>query len=370
MATSMSAVDMNPAGLDKVKALFQEQLDQGLHPGAAMAVYRHGKLVLDLYGGTADKEANRPVDKDTLFLIFSCTKALAAFSLHLLWERGQVEIGQWIADYWPEFAKNGKEHITLRHILNHTAGFPETPAELTPDMMVDWDFAVRAMENATPIYEPGKVIAYHSLNFGWVIGELVRRVEGRTISQYLKNEVTGPLGMDDFYLGLPADQEGRVAKVYTMDDYHPPDMVALFNTPAIHQAVIPAANGISTARDLARFYAMISMKGSLDGVEIIRAGIINSIAAVQEEGIDRNSPEEKEVKLGLGLAIDDPSMGTPRGNTSSSHSIGHGGLGSSIAWAEPESHLAVAIITNGVRESASNTQRLAALSDAIRDACV
>lgn len=368
MITPVETVGMDPKGLDRVKALFQEQLDQGLHPGAAMAAYRNGKLVLDLYGGLADREAKKPVSQDTLFVIFSSTKPLAAFCWHLLWARGQLEMGDWIADHWPEFAKNGKDRVTVRHILTHTAGFPETPPELTPDKMTNWEASVQAMENATLSYEPGKVIAYHSLNFGWVVGEVVRRVDGRPISRFLQEEVTGPLGMKDFYLGLPPEQEPRVAKLYAMEDCDSSDTVDLFNRSEAHQAVIPAANGISTARDLARFYAMLSMGGSLDGTEIVRPGVIKSFAALQEEGEDRTNG--REIKLGLGFAIDDPGMGTQRGSGRYNHSIGHGGLGSSIGWVDLGSRLAVAIITNGVRGDESNTQRMIALSEAVRDACL
>ena len=368
MTTSTEIVGMDPKGLDNVKALFHKQIDEGLHPGAAMAVYRKDKLVLDLYGGMADVETGTPVKKDTLFVIFSSTKPLAAFCWHLLWERGQLEMGDWIGDRWPGFAKKGKGRVTVRQILTHTAGFPDTPPELTPDKMTDWDAAVQAMENAPLRYQPGDVVAYHSLNFGWVVGEIVRRVDGRTISQYLRDEVTAPLGMKDFHLGLPPEEESRVAKLYPMDDCEVPDSVKVFNLPSMHQAVIPAANGISTARDLARFYAMLGMGGSLDGTEIVRSGLIKTIAAVQREEDDAISG--RPVKLGLGFAVDDPRMGTQRSSGRYNHSIGHGGLGSSIGWVDLGTRLAVAIITNGVCGEDSNTKRLADLSEAVRDACL
>jgi|KNS7250_AmetaT_FD_contig_61_727209_length_2477_multi_3_in_0_out_0_1 CubicO group peptidase (beta-lactamase class C family) len=368
MVTSAQEVQMDQKGLDNVKALFNKQIDQGLHPGAAMAVYRHGKLVLDLYGGIANSETNKKVDKDTLFVIFSCTKALAAFCSHIMWSRGMIELGHWMYEYWPEFANNGKEDVEVRHILTHTGGFPDTPPELTPDKMTDWDAAVRAMENAKPKYKPGEVISYHSLNFGWVIGEVIRRIDGRPISQFLKEEITQPLGMNDFYLGLPADQENRVAKMDWMVEEEKPELVELFNRPEFHQAVIPAANGISTARDLARFYAMLSMGGTLDGVDIVRPGIVRGMAVLQEEGDDIGN--DRYVKLGLGFALDDPAMGQHRGDERYGVTFGHGGLGSSIAWVEPDERLAVAIITNGVRDRASNTKRLAELSDAVKQACL
>lgn len=368
MATQPKQFGMSSKNIDKIKLLFQEQIDRGLHPGAAMAVYRNGILMLDLYGGVANKETNEPVNRNTLFVIFSSTKPIASFCWHILWERGQIELGHFITDYWPEFGKNGKSKITVRHILTHTGGFPQTPGELTAEKMVEWDAATTAMENAVPIYQPGEVIAYHPLNFGWVTGEVVKRVDGRNISRFLREEVTNPLGMKDFFLGLPPEQEHRVAKLHAMEDCESPDTVEIFNRPQSHQGIIPAANGICTARDLARFYAMLSTGGSLDGANIIRSGVIKSVAAIQEEGIDRTNG--REVKLGLGFAIDDPRMGTQRGSTRYNHSIGHGGLGSSIGWVDLESRLAVAIITNGVRGEESNSKRLAELSEAVRDACV
>ena len=367
MVVAPESVGMNSQGLEKVKSLFNEQIEQGLHPGAAMAVYRHGKPVLDIYGGMADVESGKPVTEDTLFVIFSSTKPLAAFCWHILWERGQLEMGDWIGDRWPAFREGGKEDVTVKQILTHTGGFPETPPELTPDKLADWDACVAAVAKAPLRFRPGEAIAYHSLNFGWVVGEIVRRVDGRTISQFLREEVTEPLGMNDFFLGLPPSEEGRVAKLYVTENIEAPEVVGIFNQPAIHQAVIPAANGISTARDLARFYAMLGMAGELDGVEVMRSGVIRYVAAVQEEGVDVLS--DNEVKLGLGFAVDDPRMGTQRSSGRYNHSIGHSGFGSSIGWVDLEERLAVAIITNGVRGEESNEERLRALSEAVRDAC-
>ena len=216
-------------------------------------------------------------------------------------------MGDWIGDRWPAFREGGKEDVTVKHILTHTGGFPETPPELTPEKMVDWDACVAAVAKAPLRFRPGEAIAYHSLNFGWVVGEVLRLVDGRPISQFLREEVTDPLGMKDFYLGLPPSEEHRVAKLYVREEIETPELVGIFNTPAAHQAVIPAGNGISTARDLARFYAMLSMAGTLDGVEVIRPGVIKSAAAVQEKGEDALSGQD--VKAGAGLRRGRPANG-------------------------------------------------------------
>jgi CubicO group peptidase (beta-lactamase class C family) len=359
---------LDPKKLDKIKELFQKQLDQGLHPGAAMAVYHYGKPVLDLYGGVVSKESKHAVTKDTLFITYSCSKALAAFCWLVMWERGQIELNRPIAEVWPEFGKNGKEKITYRQILTHTGGFPDTPAELTYDKMVKWDAAVKAMENAKPRYQPGQVIAYHSINFGFVVGEVIRRVDGRTISQFLKDEVTGPLGIKDIHIGLPAKDEKRVAKAYSMPGFERPEAVDFYNTPACHQTAVPAANGIATARDLGRFYAMLSMGGTLDGVEIIRSGAIKGAIMKQVEGTDMND-QRRQVKLGLGFALDAAPMGKPRNAGKNRPAVfGHGGMGSCIAFADLETKLGVAILTSGIQPEPKNTQRLSALSQAVWDA--
>ncbi len=369
MSQGNTTPTLSPEKLSELKTLFQEQLDSGLHPGASMAVYHRGKLVLDIYGGIADIPTATPVNSDTMFVTFSCTKAISAFAWHILWERGQLELGHFLQEYWPEFGANGKETINFRHILTHTAGFPQTPATLNYTNVLDWDKVTKAMEEAKPIYKPGETIAYHSWNMGFVIGEIVRRIDGRVISRFLQDEVFDPIGINDFHIGLPPEKEARVATVYGMEGFSDSKKLEFFNTSKAHQAIIPASNGISTARDLARFYGMLSMGGSLDGVDIMRPGAIKGAAVQQLEGLDKAADYPRWVKLGLGWAIDDPSMGSPSGEGRFDHSVGHGGLGSCVGWMDINHKLGVAILTNGVREPESNAKRLGALSDAIK-ACL
>ena len=272
MVVTADSVQMNTEALRATEELFHKQIENGLHPGASLAAYRYGKSVLDLYGGTADIESGKPVNEDTMFVLYSSTKPLAAFGLHVLWERGKLAWDDPVAEYWPEFAKNGKAGVTLRHVLTHQAGFPTTPAELTWDKWRDWDAVVQAMENATAVYEPGAVLAYHPMNFGWVIAELVRRIDGRPFDQFLREELTSPLGMNDTYVGLPPSLEGRVSTIYAMEDADAnmraplanlPDLVAMWNRPEVHQAIIPAACGIATARDLVAVLRNDAGRGAL-----------------------------------------------------------------------------------------------------------
>ena len=366
MVVAADTVQMDPQALRGVEDLFREQIQSGVHPGAALAVYRHGKLVLDLYGGLADGSTGKLVTRDTMFVLYSSTKPLAAACIYLLWERGKLRWDDPVSGHWPGFAQNGKAGVTVRHILTHRGGFPDTPAELTWDLWRDWDAVVRAMERTSPMYEPGKVIAYHPRNFGWVIGELVRRVDGRPFSQFLQEDVTGPLGMRDTYVGLPPSLEGRVSKEHAMEDCDRPVQVSIYNRPEVHQAVHPAGGGIATARDLARFYAMLAGGGFLDGTRVLAPETVAEVTRFQVEGMDYTL--ERQVRRCLGMALGDSRMGCSE--TDNCRSFGHGGAGTSVGWADPGSGLALAFITNGFRAGPSNTRRLAAISQAVRDACV
>jgi CubicO group peptidase (beta-lactamase class C family) len=364
MVVDAAKVGMNTESLTRVESLFREQIENGTHPGAAMAVYRHGKLVLDLYGGISHTETGEPVTKDSLFVLMSSTKPLAAACMALLKERGKLAYDDRVTQYWPEFGKNGKESVTIRHVLTHTAGMPQTPEDLTWDKWRDWDTVARAMENATPKAAPGAEIAYHSVNFGWLIAELVRRIDGRPFPQFLREEITGPLGMNDTYVGLPANLEPRVCRMHAMEDAQDSTTPTTFSRPEVHAAVVPGACGIATARDIARFYAILEQRGTLDGVRVMAPETVADLTTLQVEGDDRTINQPARRTLGLMLGV--YRMGTPADDYDS---FGHGGAGTSICWANHRLGLAVVIITNGFRAAATNEPRLYALSKAVREAC-
>ena len=366
MVVEAQTVQMDSQALSSVERLFWEQIDGGSHPGAALAVYRYGQPVLDLWGGLSDGDSGKPIAQDTLYLIFASTKPLTAASLHVLWERGDLGWDDPVARYWPEFAQNGKGGVTVRHILTHQGGFPDLPKELTWDKWNDWGAVLLAMEMATPIYEPGTVIAHHSHNFGWVVAELVRRIDSRPFTRFMQEEITGPLGMLDTYFGIPPQLEDRVSKVHAMEDCDRLELVATFNRPEVHGAVHPGAGTISTARDVARFYALLERGGTLDGVQIMKPETVAEVTALQVEGTD--PVQNLYVRRSLGLLLADDRMGSSR--TDDIRSFGHGGTGTSVVWADADSGLAMAYITNGHRANPTNRPRLAAVSQAVRDACV
>lgn len=365
--TAADSVSMDHTKLRKVEDLFRQQIENGLHPGAGLAVYRYGNLVLDIHGGVANTDKAQSVSDETMFVLMSSTKPIAAACLYILKDQGKLAWDDLVTKHWPEFGQQGKQDVTINHILTHRGGFPETPKTLPWSDWSDWGKVVRAMEEAVPSLAIGEVLAYHPINYGWVIGELVRRIDGRSFDQFLAQELTGPLGMGDFYVGLPSNLEDRVSKMHLMEaDADVYGYVDIFNRPQVHGSIVPGACGIASAGDLARFYAMMERKGALDGTRIFGEGTVKEATSLRVEGVDAS--------LGLfaqrsfGLALGDERMGKP--SEDPINSFGHGGAGTSIGWADFDSGLAVGYITNGYRASETNNPRLAAISQAIRDACI
>ena len=365
--TTPDTVSMDSGKLQQAMDLFHQQIADGVHPGAGLAVYRYGKLVLDVYGGAADANTGRPVDDETMFVLFSSTKPLAACCLYILKQRGKVNWDDPVAKHWPEFAENGKGDVTVRHILSHRGGFPDTPEDLPWTDWADWSKVTRAMERAVPKYPSGEVLAYHPINYGWVIAELVRRIDGRTFDRFLADELAAPLQMDSAYVNLPPALDSRVSRIHMMeDDADTNGYAVVFDKPEVHHTITPGANGIASAGDLARFYAMLERHGTLDGVQLLKAETVDEAVTQQVEGVDQSSGAYARRSLGLALA--DDRMGKSTGNPL--NTFGHGGAGTSIGWADFDSGLAVGLITNGFRGNETNVARLAAVSQAIRDACL
>ena len=365
--TAPDSVSMDRMKLRQVEELFRQQIDDGLHPGAGLAVYRYGNLVLELNGGLADIDTEQPVSDETMFVLMSSTKPLAAACLYILKDQGQLAWDDPVSKFWPEFGGQGKQGVTINHILTHRGGFPETPKTLPWSDWSDWGKVVRAMEEAVPSLPPGEVLAYHPINYGWVIGELVRRIDGRPFDQFLAQELTGPLAMNNTYVGLPANLENRVSKMHLMeDDADANGYVTTFNRPEVHRSIVPGACGIASAGDLARFYAVMERGGTLDGARIFGPDTVKEATSLRIEGTDATLGLFAQRSFGLALA--DERMGKSQGDPTKT--FGHGGAGTSVGWADSESGLAVAYITNGFRSSDTNNPRLAAISQAIRDACI
>ena len=364
--TTPDSVSMDGQKLERVKELFHQQISDGIHPGAGLAVYRYGQLVLDIHGGMARPDSGQAVDAGTMFVLMSSTKPLAASCLYMLKERGKIAWEDLVSKYWPEFAQNGKETVTIGHILTHRGGFPETPKSLPPSDWPDWGKVTQAMEQAQTIYTPGETLAYHPINYGWVIAEIVRRVDGRTFDRFIAEELAAPLGMADTYVGLPPSLADRVSPMHLMEsDADPSGYSGIFSQSSVLQAVVPGAGGVATAGDLARFYAMMERQGTLDGATIVSPETVADGTKFLVEGVDKSTGAFAQRSLGMALA--DERMGRSTGDPLKT--FGHGGAGTSIGWADLDSGLAVGYITNGFRGNENNVARLAAVSQAVRDAC-
>jgi CubicO group peptidase (beta-lactamase class C family) len=356
--------------LSEVERQFRAQLSQlRLFPGATLAVYHREQLVLDLVGGYADTQRGEYVDADSLFPIFSGTKPFAAVALWQQIERGRLELDEPVATYWPAFGQNGKDRVLVRHILSHRGGFPTTPPELTPDRWGERDNVLAAVA-AMPIeYLPGTVSAYHFLTQHWVCAELLRRLDGRSYPDYLREEITGPLGLTDTYVGLPIELDDRVTKLHATDgiDDWGLDGLRQLSRIALHRMVVPGASGVSTARDMARFYAALALGGALDGVRILQPETVARILQIEVDG-DIDATFAVPVRRGLSFELGglaDPRRHWP-GATSTVSTFWHGGFGSSICWGDSELGLTMAFLSNGMRRDEAGAIARRDLSDAVR----
>jgi CubicO group peptidase (beta-lactamase class C family) len=376
-------------GFEAVREAFAANFAERGDQGAAVCVYRDGVPVVDLWGGLADPTTDRPYAEDTLQLVFSTTKGATAVCANLLIERGLLDPAAPVCEYWPEFAAAGKEAITVEWVLTHKSGLAAIDATLTLSEALAWDPIVEALAAQKPLWEPGTAHGYHALTFGWLVGELVRRVTGTSIGAFFAHEVAGPLGLD-FWIGLPATEEHRVAPLaMTLDyiaDMNPEELATMaanfgpdalgtkalflngafgdfaegggpFNLPELHAAEVPAANGITTARSLARFYA--SLIGEVDGVRILRADTVGEMSRSRTTGTDLVLGGES--KFGLGVMCDSaftPLLG-PGG-------FGHFGAGGSLGFAHPESGISFGYVMNQMRLDVAGDERTSVMIDAIR----
>jgi len=367
-----SAHDRATGGLVEVERLFRSQLSPlRLFPGAGLAVYHHGRLVLDLVAGDADTQRGEPVRPDTLFPLFSGTKPFAAVALWQQIERGRADLDEPVAAYWPDFAQQGKDRVLIRHILSHRGGFPTTPPELPRQRWGDWAVAMQTVAAMPLEHEPGTTSAYHFLTQHWVCAELVRRLDGRAYAKYLRAEITGPLGLRDTYVGLPSELEHRLVRLHATDgtDAWGRDTLRALHDVALHRMVVPGASGVSTARDMARFYAAIAAGGTLAGARILRSETVARMLAIEVDGA-MDATFTVPVRRGLGFelgGVADPRRHWP-GSSSTARTFWHGGFGSSVCWGDADTGLAMACVTNGVRRDEAGATARRDLSDTVRAA--
>jgi CubicO group peptidase (beta-lactamase class C family) len=361
-------------GLINVKSGVVKALERAIElgeVGVAVAAYVGDELIVDEWIGLTAEHGGAPVEADTLFPIFSVTKAMIATALHLQAERGLVEYDEPIATYWPEFAQGGKGRITVRQVLCHQSGVVAMPPDLTPALMGDWEWITTRLAEMEPLHLPGEVNTYHALTFGWLIGEVVRRTDPqrRFPCQFVCDEILTPFEIDNFFLPLPAEQDHRVAELTStgaaqadyanrsLRDATVPPRVApvpeIFNCVEMRRACNPSAGAISTARDVARFFAILANGGMLDGKRILSEQRVRSCLTVRPDNdrIDELSGSPTSVGIG-GFWVRDPSSAAGSGVArerilgSGSSLLFQSGAGGSIAFADLDTRASVAICHN------------------------
>jgi CubicO group peptidase (beta-lactamase class C family) len=357
--------------------------------GAAVSVFHRGQKVVDLWGGHADRRTGRTYDEDTLQLVFSTTKGITAIAANLLAQRGELDLDAKVADYWPEFAQAGKGDIPVRWLLSHRAGLPWVDVDMTLEQALDWEQVIEALENQAPIWEPGTQHGYHATTFGWLVGEVVRRVSGKRIGDFVRDELAGPLGLD-LWIGLPEAQHARVAPLEVIEIPSDPSMAAMvdqfigpesalgkslfapggawneqkfgsFNLPEVWSAEIPAANGITDARSLAKLYAACVTEVEGASGEPIRLFTDETI----ERAIERQTEGVDHVLMGLdlqyGLGFNLPNEMLKMGGH---RSFGHYGAGGSVGFADPDQALGFGYVMNKMFMGLTGDPRTSGLIDA------
>ena len=373
--------------LDEVIANFRERKELG----GSVCLSVDGTTKLDLWGGFVDEEHSAPWRKDTVSLVFSCTKAATALCAHLLVERGLLDLQAPVSRYWPEFAQAGKEKATVTMMLNHSVGLPAFREPIKEGGYYDWDYMIDRLSKEEPFWEPGTRNGYHMISFGWVVGELVRRISGKSLGTFFRDEVAQPLGID-FWIGLPEAIESRVSKMIAAPpesfDLSSEFVIALFSDPksisalsilndgghtynadsrGAHAAEIGGGGGISNARGLAGMYRPLANAGMYDRKQLIGNETIVRMRQVSM-ATQRDATLLIPTKFGLGFMRSMDNRSRPPGNTDSvilgEVAFGHVGAGGSLGFADPECRLSFGYSMNRMGAGILLNERGQSLVDA------
>ena len=370
------------ARYEKVREAFARCFTELGELGAATCVWVDGEPVVDLWGGTARAGTDRAWERDTLGLVFSTTKGVTAICVNRLVEQGKLDLGAPVAEYWPEFVAQGKGAITLADVLTHRAGLAAVEGDLTLDEVCAWDPVCAAIAAQAPNWEPGTKHGYHARSYGWMLGEIVRRVTGETLGSWFSREIAKPLDLD-FYIGLPPEHEPRVATLVPppepadekqkaiRDKFMGPDTLLgqvlsgpaglftfgeMWNEPRMHEIEMPSSNGIGTARALAKLYA--ATIGVVDGQRVLAAESVARAATPKVDGPD--AVIMIPTRFGLGFML--PPVLCP---SSPDGCFGHPGAGGSLAFADPERGLAFGYVMNRMQLGLTADARAQGLVEAL-----
>jgi CubicO group peptidase (beta-lactamase class C family) len=350
-------------GFEPVRAAFAENFAARGETGGAICVAVGGRVVADVWGGRADQAGGETAwGPDTLVNVFSAGKGMVALLAARLAGQGRLGLEASVTRYWPEFGAAGKEAVTVRQLLSHQAGLPALRRRLPPGAMLDWAVMTGALAAQRPWWAPGTAHGYHVNTFGFLVGEVLRRVTGETVGSMLRAQIAGPLGAD-VHIGLPAAEHGRVARFHwpgppppeedrpgLPDDqlmehnayFNPGGLsgAGVINSAAWREAEVPSANTHATARGLARVYAALAAGGTLDGVQVATADALAMAATEQVYGPDRIL--HRPSRFGLGFQLTQPER--PLGPSPGAY--GHFGAGGSLGFCDPDAQVAFAYVTN------------------------
>ncbi len=345
----------------------QTQLDAGLHTSASLTVYSHGKKLIDTVSGSPVNIYGDPIQHDLelpLYRAFSCGKALVAATIWRLIDAGIVEIDEPIAQCWPEFAQRGKTTVTLRHALTHTSGLPFEPA---PIEWPDWGRVTDIIAGLPLESEPGKIIQYHALTFGWIVGEIASRASGLSFDEVFEREVKTPLRLEDTFFSIHPDDRStlrRVTNIRSSSDYSVPNMPENMDWLLKHEISAPGGTCVTSSSDLARLYATVSNDGvTTDGDRWISSEAASNVYRIHKHGYDIEDMTEKLVGQGVWLSVGDLDRAAA---PIESKTFGHGGMATSIAWGDPEHSIGIAFLTDKMIPEDQNICRLNRISAAVR----
>lgn len=362
---------------------FEQNLAQRGELGGAVAVYHDGRPVVDLWGGTADKESGRRWEEDSLVVVFSASKGPVATAIAMLVDRGALSYDAPVARYWPGFAANGKDAITVGQVMSHVAGLTVIDVAIPQERLHDHDLIVEALEAQTPIWEPGTGHGYHAVSIGWYADELIRRTDGRTVGRFIAEEIAAPLGVE-IYIGTPKDVQPRVATVeapgpptelpkmaVALGD---PDSITarssrnpilglpgLTNSPYGLEIELPAGNGVTNSRSLARMYGALACGGELDGTRLLSAETLAVASSPKVSGDDLVICEPTAYAYGYRT----PSVSGPMAFAPNPRAFGHTGAGGAIGFADPDAQLGFAYVTNQMSTPGTSDPRAGALIEAM-----
>ena len=375
----------------EVRQEFERNFQERGEVGASVCVTVQGQTVVDLWGGQANAGSNTPWKEDTVSVVFSSTKGATALCAHMLASRGQLDLDAPVATYWPEFAQSGKENIPVKMLLSHQAGLPAVRETLPDGAYADWDLIVNALAKEEPFWEPGTRNGYHALTFGWLVGEVVRRVSGKSLGTFFKDEVAGPLGLD-FWIGLPEDKESQVAPMIAAEPNPespffreiatPGSMQSIvllnmggymgaepqFDTRAAHAAEIGGAGGVTNGRGLAGMYEPLALGGKKDSVELVNPETLARMGRVASStGKDAVLVMPTRFALGYMKTMDNRKepAGVQDSVLVSEAAFGHVGAGGSFGFADPPAAMSFGYTMNRMGPGAALNDRGQNLVDAV-----